>query len=127
MILAAIIGAFYAPLMLFQCKPISYWWDLSPDAHGTCISANVIADILYLVSALNSAADWIFGVLPIFMVRKLQMPAQTKAVVMLLLGFAAMYVLAAFGTLETNFVTKEANSFVVEVPRPSFVCHTSTR
>jgi len=46
--------------------------------------------LTYVVSVLNSVADWTFGLLPFFIVRKLQMKKQTKVLVVSILGFAAL-------------------------------------
>ncbi|KAI5204473.1 hypothetical protein E4T39_03547 [Aureobasidium subglaciale] len=84
------LGVTYFCIVLFQCKPISFWWDLDPNHHGRCLSASVMADTSYVVSALNSVADWVFGILPIFIVKDLQMHRHQKAVVAAILGFAAV-------------------------------------
>ncbi|KAK8192660.1 hypothetical protein M8818_007832 [Zalaria obscura] len=47
----------------------------------------VLSDI---PSSLNSTADWVFGTIPILIVRDLQMNLKTKAIVATLLGFAAV-------------------------------------
>jgi len=90
MYISAVLGVTYFSIVLFQCHPISFWWDLNPDHHGRCLSASVMADTSYVVSALNSVADWVFGILPIFIVKDLQMHRHQKAVVAVILGFAAV-------------------------------------
>ncbi|KAI5196430.1 hypothetical protein AUEXF2481DRAFT_6038 [Aureobasidium subglaciale EXF-2481] len=87
---SGVLGITYFCIVLFQCKPISFWWDLDPNHHGHCLSASVMADTSYVVSALNSVADWVFGILPIFIVKDLQMHRHQKAVVAVILGFAAV-------------------------------------
>ncbi|KAI4731362.1 hypothetical protein E4T49_01066 [Aureobasidium sp. EXF-10728] len=87
---SAVLGVTYFSIVLFQCHPISFWWDLNPNHHGHCLSASVMADTSYVVSALNSCADWVFGILPIFIVKDLQMHRHQKAVVAVILGFAAV-------------------------------------
>jgi hypothetical protein len=42
------------------------------------------------VSGLNSFADWTFGILPIFIVKDLQMKKRAKVVVSAIIGLAAM-------------------------------------
>lgn len=49
-----------------------------------------MVEMTYLVSALNAVADWAFAILPIFIVKNLQMKKHTKVVVTLILGLAAM-------------------------------------
>ncbi|KAL1304322.1 hypothetical protein AAFC00_000724 [Neodothiora populina] len=83
-------GVAYTCIILFQCRPISYWWDLNPNHHGKCLSASLVMYTCYVVSALNAAADWIFGILPIFIVKDLQMKKSAKIVVATIIGFAAL-------------------------------------
>ncbi|GAB7351692.1 hypothetical protein MBLNU459_g2287t1 [Dothideomycetes sp. NU459] len=90
MAFSAVCGVAYCMIVLFQCKPISFWWDLNPSHTGTCLSPLLIADTTYTVSALNSVADWAFAILPIFIVKDLQMKGKTKAVVAMILGLAAI-------------------------------------
>ncbi|KAH0437078.1 hypothetical protein KCU90_g3956, partial [Aureobasidium melanogenum] len=67
MIFNVLFGVPYCLLVTFQCKPVSFWWDLDPNHHGKCISPKVIV--------INT---------------KLQMKRQTKIMVASILGFAAL-------------------------------------
>ncbi|KAH8704334.1 hypothetical protein GQ44DRAFT_732482 [Phaeosphaeriaceae sp. PMI808] len=73
-----------------SCKPISFWWDLDPNHTGTCLSAALVTNFTYVVSTLNSLADWTFGTLPIFIVKNLQMKKRMKIVVASVIAFAAI-------------------------------------
>ncbi|KAF3046196.1 hypothetical protein E8E11_008106 [Didymella keratinophila] len=90
MIVAAFVGVAYTLLVLFQCRPISFWWDLDPTHTGTCLSASLVMYFTYCVSALNSVADWTFGLLPIFVVKDLQMKRRVKVIVSGIIGLAAI-------------------------------------
>jgi hypothetical protein len=90
MMVAAFLGVAYTLLVLFQCNPIRFWWDLTPGAKGTCLSANLVVIFTYAVSGLNSFADWTFGILPIFIVKDLQMKMRAKVIVSGIIGLAAM-------------------------------------
>ncbi|KAI5199393.1 hypothetical protein E4T39_06271 [Aureobasidium subglaciale] len=90
MIFNVVFAVPYCLLVTFQCRPISFWWDLNPEHHGKCLSPKVIVINTYIISVLNSVADWTFGILPFFIVRKLQMKRQTKVLVASILGFAAL-------------------------------------
>ncbi|CAD0100031.1 unnamed protein product [Aureobasidium mustum] len=79
-----------ASVALLQCSPISFYWDFSPNAKGHCISPMVLVVISYVASVLNGAADFFFGILPIFIVKDLNMRRNTKIVVAGILGFAAI-------------------------------------
>ncbi|KAI4853141.1 integral membrane protein [Aureobasidium sp. EXF-8845] len=83
-----LIGTIYLFVALFQCTPISFYWDFSPNAKGHCISPLVLVVISYIASVLNGAADFFFGILPIFI--DLNMRRNTKIVVAAILGFAAI-------------------------------------
>jgi hypothetical protein len=90
MAVAAVVGAVYTLLVVFQCKPISYWWDLDATHTGTCLSASLVMDFTYVVSVLNSLADWTFGLLPIFIVKDLQIKKRVKVAISTIIGLAAM-------------------------------------
>lgn len=90
MAVSAVVGVAYASLVIFQCKPISFWWDLDPNHTGTCLSTTLVTNTTYAVSALNSFADWTFGILPIFIVKDLQMKRRVKVVVASVIALAAM-------------------------------------
>ncbi|KAG9651272.1 integral membrane protein, partial [Aureobasidium melanogenum] len=85
-----LIGTIYLFVALFQCTPISFYWDFSSNAKGHCISPMVLVVISYVASVLNGAADFFFGILPIFIVKDLNMKRNTKIVVAGILGFAAI-------------------------------------
>ncbi|KAG9951424.1 integral membrane protein, partial [Aureobasidium melanogenum] len=85
-----LIGTIYFFVALFQCTPISFYWDFSPNAKGHCISPMVLVVISYVASVLNGGADFFFGILPIFIVKDLNMKRNTKIVVAGILGFAAI-------------------------------------
>lgn len=104
---SGVLGITYCAIVLFQCKPISFWWDLNPHHHGHCLSASVMADTTYVVSALNSLADWVFGLLPIFMVKDLQMHHHQKVVVAMILGLAAIGSTATVVRLPYIWTVKE--------------------
>lgn len=90
MAITVVVGLGYTSLVLAQCQPISYWWDLNPTHTGTCLSASLVMYFTYVVSALNSVADWTFGILPIFVVKDLQMKRRLKVIVSAVIGLAAM-------------------------------------
>lgn len=90
MAIAAVVGVAYTALVLCQCRPISFWWDLDPTHTGQCLSASLVMYFTYAVSALNSFADWTFGILPIFVVKDLQMKRRVKVIVSGIIGLAAM-------------------------------------
>lgn len=89
MILATVFGGAFFFVIVFQCWPISDWWDLNP-AHKNCINPDIVIGLTYGVSALNIIADWTLGLLPIFIVKDLQMSSRQKRLVSAILAFAAI-------------------------------------
>lgn len=83
-------------LMLLQCKPLSYFWTrtaLDPSIEGYCISINIIITMTYVYSAFAALCDFTVGILPIFIVYKLQMRREVKLAVGGILSMACVYVL----------------------------------
>jgi hypothetical protein len=68
---------------------VSEFWNNHP-ASVKCISAAPTKGITYALSAVNAAADWALGILPLFIVWGLQMKTKTKALVAGILAFAAI-------------------------------------
>ncbi|PSK42596.1 hypothetical protein B9Z65_4510 [Elsinoe australis] len=85
-----LFGTFYFFLIIFQCTPVSFWWDLNPDSQGKCINATAFAICAYIISALNTAADFVFAILPMFLVWNTSMNRKTRALVCSLLGLGSI-------------------------------------
>lgn len=81
---------FWLVLML-NCHPISYFWNYAdPSATGTCMSANNLVKVAYVYSCLTIVSDLTLGILPIFLVWKLQMSYRTKIAVGGILSMGAV-------------------------------------
>lgn len=90
MVVSGIVGVGYTSVVIFQCKPISYWWDLSPTATGSCLSSTAVMYFTFAVSGLNSFADWTFAALPVLLVKDLQMKKRMKVIVAGVIALAAV-------------------------------------
>ncbi|KAF2153594.1 hypothetical protein K461DRAFT_293847 [Myriangium duriaei CBS 260.36] len=91
---SCVFGTFYVFLTIFQCTPVPFWWDLNPGAQGKCLSPAVFMSCGYLISVLNSAADFFFAILPIFIVRQTALEKRAKIAVCVLLGVASLACIA---------------------------------
>jgi hypothetical protein len=81
--------AIYLPT-IFACRPVKAFWDR--DVKGQCIDVNALA---YANSACAIAQDVILLVLPLAMVRKLQMKRQRKIAVCLMFTIGTLCVAAS--------------------------------
>ncbi|KAL6703831.1 hypothetical protein ACN47E_009050 [Coniothyrium glycines] len=95
MVVSGIVGIAYTSVAIFQCQPVHYWWDLDPNAKGTCLSSVLVMNFTFGVSGLNALADWTFAMLPVLIVKDLQMKKRMKVVV------AGVIALAAIGSTAT--------------------------
>ncbi|KAK3680211.1 hypothetical protein LTR78_000589 [Recurvomyces mirabilis] len=89
MLLTAVFGGAFAVVLIFQCWPIHAFWTLNPD-DGHCVNAEVLSALTYTISAFNVLADWIFALLPGFVVKDLQMPLRRKISVAVIMALAAV-------------------------------------
>ncbi|KAK3201884.1 hypothetical protein GRF29_164g966336 [Pseudopithomyces chartarum] len=90
LIIIEVYSVFFFFLFLFQCTPVSYFWEQFTGGTGHCINTQIIVGTFYGYSALSCVADWIFSIVPIFIVRKLQMDRQKKITVGIILAFCAI-------------------------------------
>lgn len=90
MVVSGIVGIAYTSVVIFQCKPISYWWDLNPESPGRCLSPTLVMNFTFVVSGLNAFADWVFACLPVLIVQGLNMKKRMKVVVASVIALAAM-------------------------------------
>lgn len=70
---------FYLFLVIFQCHPVSFFWLQYAGEKGSCINPAAVPDASIAHSAVSFTADWILGLLPIFLIYHLQMNFRTKA------------------------------------------------
>jgi len=89
-VVTQIYSAYFLFLFIFQCWPISHFWNQYRGGAGHCINPRIIVSSFYAYSAISCAADWIFSILPIFMVWNLQMDKKVKIYVAVMLSFAAL-------------------------------------
>lgn len=85
------IGLIFWLVLLLDCKPISYFWRrVDPTVSGTCLPLRTLLDIAYLYSSLTILCDLTLGILPAFLVWKLQMNRRTKIAVGGILSLGTM-------------------------------------
>lgn len=77
-------------IFVFQCSPSSYFWTQYTGGKGTCMNPKVTVNAAYTYSAVTCVGDWVFAILPWFLVWNLQMPQRQKTMVALILSLGAM-------------------------------------
>lgn len=93
MVLTVLAGLVFLSLMLLQCKPLSYFWTRTakdPAIEGYCVDVKIIITMTYVYSAFAALCDFTVGILPIFLVRNLQMKRGTKVAVIGILSMACV-------------------------------------
>ena len=90
--ISLLYSACFLLLFLLQCRPRSYFWTQYTGGHGSCIKPQVTVNATYAYSAITCVGDWIFAILPFFLVRKLQRGWRQKILVGGILALGAMYV-----------------------------------
>ena len=78
---------------------VNTFWNVHP-ASEHCLPKGPTLGITYALAAVNAAADWAFGILPIFIVWDLKMKVKTKFLVAGILAFAAI---GSIGTIVRMF------------------------
>ncbi|CAG7565002.1 unnamed protein product [Fusarium equiseti] len=81
-------GVVFFFVTLFQCWPISYFWNTNQK--GSCVSPDVIIALTYLYSVFSVISDFTCAILPIFLVAKLNMGRKTKLAIIPLLAMACV-------------------------------------
>lgn len=89
MIVTIVFGTSFFFVVLTQCNPIRGFWTLDPH-DAKCMNVSALNALTYTISSLNVIADWVFGLLPFWIVKDLKMSVRQKRLVAALLAFAAI-------------------------------------
>lgn len=86
------IGLMFWLLLLFDCWPISFFWrQVDRTSQGKCLSKAVLLNSAYVYSSLTILCDLTLGILPAFLVWRLQMNCRTKLAVGGIFSLGALY------------------------------------
>lgn len=80
----------FALLCIFQCNPVPYFWQRALGATGTCISMNFVVAFTYIISVSSAICDFTFALLPIFLIKNLNMSKNSKLALIPILSMACM-------------------------------------
>lgn len=77
---------------LFQCQPVSYFW-MQPFPNvprGKCMDGSVMYIVSVIHSVISACCDWTLGIIPVFMLWKVQLSMKTKLTLFLLLSMGIL-------------------------------------
>ncbi|EFX03786.1 integral membrane protein [Grosmannia clavigera kw1407] len=81
-----------------QCIPLKTAWG---DGTGKCISSQRLAGLAFAVSALDIASALFYAVLPVFLLKGLQIGLRTKLAIIILLGLSVVTVVISIVRLRS--------------------------
>lgn len=90
MLISVVAGFTFFFVTLFQCNPISYFWNKDQD--GMCIDGNIVVILAIVYSVFAIISDLTFVLLPMFLVWNLNIKQKDKLALIPLLCMGCMYV-----------------------------------
>ncbi|KKK12611.1 hypothetical protein AOCH_002278 [Aspergillus ochraceoroseus] len=91
MIVVSIIGLFYFFWLLFQCNPVAYFWQrVTNPGGGSCLVPTTMVGAVYAHAVVMLLSDTFLAVLPIFIVKDLQMGWKSKLSVVGILAIGSL-------------------------------------
>lgn len=83
---------FYLFIAAFQCQPINFYWEqyTNTTLTGRCLSLKLITSLTYAACGVNAAGDWTLGLLPILLVRGLDLARRQKISIAGILALGAL-------------------------------------
>ncbi|KAF2873339.1 hypothetical protein BDV95DRAFT_338719 [Massariosphaeria phaeospora] len=88
MALTGITGTVFFFVTLFQCLPVSYFWNKNQP--GSCVNVYVIIGLTYLYSGISAICDFTFGILPVFLIWNLNMSRNSKIILIPILSMGCV-------------------------------------
>lgn len=85
----SLLGLVFFFVAILQCHPVSYYWDKVSQS-GSCINVDITISLTYVYSAGNIICDLTFSLLPILIVKDLNMERRMKIAIVPLLGMGCV-------------------------------------
>jgi rhodopsin domain-containing protein len=115
-------GAVFLATTIFQCIPLSYFWERIYDITGhagTCFDANFSVKMTIGFTVVAAVIDWTFALLPIWLLWDLRLSKQKKIMVCFLFGLGALYaskVIWLFEFYADKFTSRASAAPIVRIP-----------
>lgn len=120
-------------LMLLQCHPVSEFWERT--GTGKCLNTDILINVAYVYSGICAICDFALGLLPIDLVRQLQINPKTKMALGATLSLGCVYVNCAMLLIQwlISGVSRASAAVILRIPCLHYYkdidflckCHTS--
>lgn len=74
---------------IFQCNPVQAQWDFTITPKS-CVSGTSFVGAAYAISVQSIVSDWLYALLPMFMIWNVQMNVQKKVTVGFILSLGVL-------------------------------------
>ncbi|KAH7021982.1 hypothetical protein EDB80DRAFT_628547 [Ilyonectria destructans] len=81
-----IVSTAFFFILVFQCKPVSYFWNQVYGEKGYCVDKDVIPVAVVVHSILSALSDWCLGLLPVALLWNVKINRRTKVTIVILLS-----------------------------------------
>ncbi|GAB7336826.1 hypothetical protein MBLNU13_g00002t1 [Cladosporium sp. NU13] len=112
LILTGVYSTLFFFVFLFQCLPSSFFWTQYTGGSGTCMDPRITILVFYGYSALTCAGDWILSILPILVVRELQMERRDKVSAAAILAVGALASSATVARIPYFYTLQDEGDFL---------------
>jgi hypothetical protein len=90
-VIGVIYSSCYLATMVFQCIPLSFYWErVAGNTNGICFDGNLSVEMTIGATAVAAVTDWVFGLLPIWILWKIRLSRQKKIVICSLLSLGIL-------------------------------------
>ncbi|ROW15875.1 hypothetical protein VPNG_02632 [Cytospora leucostoma] len=105
-----------------QCIPLSVAWG---EGKGTCVSGAVISNTGYSYSSMDIATSWFYALLPVYLLRSVQLSTKQIVSICILLGLGVVSNIATIIRLkyliEIRYVPSAASEELIQLYLGSFI------
>ncbi|TID24867.1 hypothetical protein E6O75_ATG04072 [Venturia nashicola] len=85
-----VFNAYFLAFTVFQCTPVDGFWTRMKETKGVHCHPEIAVNSTYASSAVAASIDWIFGVLPIWIIENLQVNKRRKMALGAVMGIGAI-------------------------------------
>ncbi|KUI71670.1 hypothetical protein VM1G_07091 [Cytospora mali] len=122
MILLTVWTAVSVLTIALQCRPLAAAWG---EGTGTCVSGETISNTGYSFSSMDIATSWFYALLPIYLLKNVQLSTKLKVSVIIILGLGVVSNIATLIRLkfliDIRYVSSVSSPELVQLYLGSFI------